>query len=226
MRSSHCPFDEQGRFKGLIADLLSSISIRTGLNFEAVRVYTLAQGIELVRSGQGRCVGGYHEQYRPRKSTELYPALPHNPFCAYFPYRLRGTSTLDEMAGKCVVMVRGNVLRDFIAQNYPQVQIQEADNPPAALAMVAEGSADAAISVLVNARYLVSRRFDNQLKITSTVGTQPEQIGFATAGNDQQLSAILDKALLNITPGDLSELTGRWFTDTPEVLRAARLQRP
>ena len=68
------------------------------------------------------------------------------------------------MAGRRVVMVRGNVLRDFIVHNYPQVQILEADNPPEALAMVAEGSADAAINALVSARYLVSRRFEHHQK--------------------------------------------------------------
>ena len=210
-------FDEQGRFKGLIADLLSSISTRTGLNFEAVRVYTLAQGIELVKSGKADVLGAITSSTARENQLSFTRPYLTTPFVLISRIGSEGPQTLDEMAGGRVVMVRGNVLRDFIAQNYPQVQIQEADNPPAALAMVAEGSADAAISVLVNARYLVSRRFDNQLKITSTVGTQPEQIGFATAGNDQQLSAILDKALLNITPGDLSELTGRWFTDTPEV---------
>lgn len=125
--------------------------------------------------------------------------------------------TLDEMSGRRVALVRGNVLREFIEQNYPGIQVVEADNPPAALSMVAEGAADAAVSALVSARYLVSRRFSKQLQITSTVGTQPEQIGFATASNDPQLNSILGKALMSITPGEMSELTGRWRTDIPVV---------
>ena len=210
-------FDEQGTFKGLIADLLSSISARTGLNFEAIRVYTLAQGIELVKSGKADVLGAITTSTARENQLSFTRPYLTTPFVLISRIGADGPLTLDNMAGRRVVIVRGNVLRDYIEQHYPQVQIQEADNPPAALAMVAEGRADAAISALVIARYLVSRRFDNQLEITSTVGTQPEQIGFATAGNDQQLNSILDKALLNITPGDLSELTARWLTDTPEV---------
>ena len=55
------------------------------------------------------------------------------------------------------------------------------------------------------------------MKITSTVGTQPEQIGFATADDNPHLSAILSKALLSLTPGDMSELSSRWRTDTSPV---------
>ena len=49
------------------------------------------------------------------------------------------------------------------------------------------------------------------------MGTQPEQIGFATADDNPHLSAILSKALLSLTPGDMSELSSRWRTDTSPV---------
>lgn len=210
-------FDDQGTLKGLIVDLLSNISTHTGLDFETVSVRTLAQGIEMVKSGKADVLGIVTSSVAWGNQLSFTRPYLTTPFVLISRIGPDSPQTLDEMAGRRVVMVRGNVLRDFIVHNYPQVQILEADNPPEALAMVAEGRADAAITALVSARYLVSRRFEHQLRITSTVGTQPEQIGFATAGNDHQLNSILDKALLNITPGELSDLTARWLTDTPDL---------
>lgn len=207
-------FDEQGEFKGLIADLLTNISARTGIEFQPVREHTVGGVIELVASGKADVLGAITSSTARENQLRFTRPYLTTPFVLTTRIGAEGFETLDEMASQRVVLVRGNVLRDFIVHSYPQVQVLEADNPPAALQMVAEGKADAAICTLVSARYLVSRRFAKQLHITSTVGTQPEQIGFATAGNDPQLNSILNKALLSITPGEMSELTRRWRTDT------------
>ena len=210
-------FDEQGTFKGLIADLLTKISVHTGLEFEAVRESTVAEGVKLVSSGKAHMLGGITSGTARENQLRFTRPYLTTPFVLTTRIGSDVPETLDEMSGRRVALVRGNVLREFIEQNYPGIQVVEADNPPAALSMVAEGAADAAVSALVSARYLVSRRFSKQLQITSTVGTQPEQIGFATASNDPQLNSILGKALMSITPGEMSELTGRWRTDIPVV---------
>ena len=210
-------FDEQGTFKGLIADLLANISARTGIQFEAVRESTVAGVVGLVSSGKADVLGAVTSSTARENQLGFTRPYLTTPFVLTTRMGPDAPETLDDMAGRRVALVRGNVLRAFIVQNYPDIQVVDADNPPAALSMVAEGKADGAICALVSARYLVSRRFDKQLQITSTVGTQPEQIGFATAGADAQLSSILSKALLSITPGEMSELTSRWRIDTPAV---------
>lgn len=209
--------DEQGEFKGLVADLLATLSVRTGIEFEAVRAHTVLEVVALVKSGKADMLGGITRSTAlENKLTFTRPYLI-TPFVLTTPIGPDGPQTLDDMAGLRVALVRGNALREFIVQNHRNVTVVDADNAPAALEMVAKGKADAAISTLASARFLVSRRFAKQLKITSTVGTQPEQIGFATADDNPHLSAILSKALLSLTPGDMSELSSRWRTDTSPV---------
>lgn len=209
--------DEQGEFKGLVADLLATLSVRTGIEFEAVRAHTVLEVVALVKSGKADMLGGITRSTAlENKLTFTRPYLI-TPFVLTTPIGPDGPQTLDDMAGLRVALVRGNALREFIVQNHPNITVVDADNAPAALEMVAKGKADAAISTLASARFLVSRRFAKQLKITSTVGTQPEQIGFATADDNPHLSAILSKALLSLTPGDMSELSSRWRTDTSPV---------
>ena len=209
--------DEQGELKGLVADLLATLSVRTGIEFEAVRAHTVLEVVALVKSGKADMLGGITRSTAlENKLTFTRPYLI-TPFVLTTPIGPDGPQTLDDMAGLRVALVRGNALREFIVQNHRNVTVVDADNAPAALEMVAKGKADAAISTLASARFLVSRRFAKQLKITSTVGTQPEQIGFATADDNPHLSAILSKALLSLTPGDMSELSSRWRTDTSPV---------
>jgi len=173
--------------------------------------------VALVKSGKADMLGGITRSTAlENKLTFTRPYLI-TPFVLTTPIGPDGPQTLDDMAGLRVALVRGNALREFIVQNHRNVTVVDADNAPAALEMVAKGKADAAISTLASARFLVSRRFAKQLKITSTVGTQPEQIGFATADDNPHLSAILSKALLSLTPGDMSELSSRWRTDTSPV---------
>jgi two-component system, NarL family, sensor histidine kinase EvgS len=209
--------DEQGELKGLVADLLATLSVRTGIEFEAVRAHSVLEVVALVKSGKADMLGGITRSTAlENKLTFTRPYLI-TPFVLTTPIGPDGPQTLDDMAGLRVALVRGNALREFIVQNHPNITVVDADNAPAALEMVAKGKADAAISTLASARFLVSRRFAKQLKITSTVGTQPEQIGFATADDNPHLSAILSKALLSLTPGDMSELSSRWRTDTSPV---------
>lgn len=209
--------DEQGEFKGLVADLLATLSVRTGIEFEAVRAHSVLEVVALVKSGKADMLGGITRSTAlENKLTFTRPYLI-TPFVLTTPIGPDGPQTLDDMAGLRVALVRGNALREFIVQNHPNITVVDADNAPAALEMVAKGKADAAISTLASALFLVSRRFAKQLKITSTVGTQPEQIGFATADDNPHLSAILSKALLSLTPGDMSELSSRWRTDTSPV---------
>ncbi len=209
--------DEQGELKGLVADLLATLSVRTGIEFEAVRAHSVLEVVALVKSGKADMLGGITRSTAlENKLTFTRPYLI-TPFVLTTPIGPDGPQTLDDMAGLRVALVRGNALREFIVQNHPNITVVDADNAAAALEMVAKGKADAAISTLASARFLVSRRFAKQLKITSTVGTQPEQIGFATADDNPHLSAILSKALLSLTPGDMSELSSRWRTDTSPV---------
>ena len=196
---------------------MATLSVRTGIEFEAVRAHSVLEVVALVKSGKADMLGGITRSTAlENKLTFTRPYLI-TPFVLTTPIGPDGPQTLDDMAGLRVALVRGNALREFIVQNHPNITVVDADNAPAALEMVAKGKADAAISTLASARFLVSRRFAKQLKITSTVGTQPEQIGFATADDNPHLSAILSKALLSLTPGDMSELSSRWRTDTSPV---------
>ena len=207
-------FDEQGVFKGVSADVLSKISSRTGIEFDVVKGQSVENLIQLVNSGEADLIGAFTPSSDRQSLLRFTRPYLTTPFVLITRLGLQSPGTLDEMASRRLVLVKGNMLREFLSRHYPRIQLLEVDNAAEAMKMVAQGKADAAINALISARYLISSRFSQQLHITSTVGTQPAQIGFATPQGVPELNAILDKALLSITPEEMSLLTNRWRGDT------------
>ncbi|NWC37655.1 transporter substrate-binding domain-containing protein, partial [Pseudomonas gingeri] len=118
-----------------------------------------------------------------------------NPFVLVTPTGDDKPQTLDQMAGKRLALVQGNVMREYLVEQFPQVQLVPAQNAVDAMAMVAKGEVDGAINSLISARYMISRQYRNRLQVTSTVGTMPARIALATNRGALELYSILDKAL-------------------------------
>ena len=209
-------FDEQGVFKGVSADVLNKISALTGLTFDPVSAVSVEDMIKGVGTSDVDLIGAFTPS--SHRENHLHFTRPYltTPFVLVTRKHPSSSATLDNMDGQRLVLVKGNVLLAFIREHYPRIQLLEADNAARAMSMVAQGEADGAVNALTSARYMISRRFSEQLHITSTVGTQPAQIGFATSPHAPQLNSILDKALLSITPEEMSVLTSRWRDDTQE----------
>lgn len=70
-------------------------------------------------------------------------------------------------------------IRDLVIEQYPKVVMVEARNAQDVMALVASGEADAGVNSLIIARYRISHQYRNQLRITSTVGTQQARTAFA-----------------------------------------------
>ncbi len=204
--------DEAGKFRGISADVLAKISLRTGLQFDMQRVDSVGDLIGEVTSGKADMLAAFTPS--TEREGELRFTRPYliNPF-VLVTRRGGEPMTLDQMAGKRLALISGNVVREYLIEQYPKVQLVPAGNAAEAMEMVALGKADGAINSLVSARYLISRQYRDTLQVTSTVGTQPARIALATNRGALELYSILDKALLSISPEEMDELTNRWRSE-------------
>ena len=203
-------FDDDGNFRGLSADVLAKISLRTGLKFDVQRAESVSQLVDQVSSGKADMLAAFTPS--AERESELRFTRPYltTPFVLVTTTGGSAPQTLDQMAGKRLALIRGNVLHEYLVEQYPRVQLVTAQNAADAMSMVASGKVDGAINSLINARYLISRQYRGQLQVSSTVGTQPARIALATNRGALELYSILDKALLSISPEEMDELTNRW----------------
>jgi len=100
---------------------------------------------------------------------------------------------------------------DDLRREFPQIKLIETPDTFSAAELLAEGKVQGAVSSLVVANYFLSSRvFEHTLRISSTLGTRQAAFSLATGRDARELNAILDKALLSITPEELGIINSRW----------------
>ncbi len=206
-------FDQQGEFRGVSADVLAKISLRTGLQFDMVRSDSLSRVITLLHEGHADVLAAITpsaEREQGMRFTRPYLAAP---YVLVTRTSAGSPGILEELADKKLALISGNVLREFLASRYPKIQIVDADNAAQAMALVASGKVDGAINTLLSARYMISRQYRDQLQVASSVGEVPARVSFATGRGSLELYSILEKALLSISPEEMGDLANRWHNE-------------
>ncbi|TVT89697.1 transporter substrate-binding domain-containing protein [Pseudomonas sp. RGB] len=206
-------FTAQGRLEGLSADVLSRISLRTGLKFDVVSGGSMPQQIDAVSTGRADMMAVVTPSIEGSDQVRFTRPYLTNPVVLVTRNDDPGTMTLEDMVGKRLAISSGNAVRDVIHRDYPGINFVAARNPTEAMALVANGAAEGAVNSLINARYLIAQQYRDRLRVTSTVGAEPARMTFGVNRGQLELYSILDKALLSIPPQEMDELVSQWRTD-------------
>lgn len=205
--------DEQGQSEGLSVEVLSRISLRSGLKFEMVQGSSLPRQVDDVGAGKADMLAVITPSIERTEKLRFTRPYLSNPYVLMVRADDKRVVTLEDMAAKRLAFIGGNSLTAQISRDYPSIEIVNVENPEQAMELVAKGSVDAAITSLISARYMVARNYRNRLRITSTVGTDPARITFGVNRSQLELYSILDKALMSISPEEMDEMTNRWRSE-------------
>ncbi|MEG0859636.1 MAG: transporter substrate-binding domain-containing protein [Pseudomonas sp.] len=207
-------YDDDHQFRGITADVLDQISLRTGLKFDVHVVDTVAQIIQQVEQGKADIAGVLPPtpgREATLRFTRPYLVTPRVLVTRTANHTLRSAEDLKD---KRLALIRDFVpIESELRQHFPQTTLVAVDDPLTLMEHVAQGKVDAALSSQINASYFVNRMFKDRLQIASIYGDQPGVAAFAVARDATLLHSILDKALLSIPPEEMTELTGRWRTN-------------
>ena len=206
-------FNEQGQFVGLSDEVLSRISLRTGLKFEVMQSSSLLRQIDEVGTGQVDMMAVITPSVERSEKVRFTRPYLSNPYVLVARAGDERLVTLEDMPGKRLAFIGGNSLAVQVARDYPGIVFVDVENPEEALELVAKGSVDATVVSLISARYMIARHYRDRLRITSTVGTEPARIAFGVNRSELELYSILEKALLSITPEEMDELTNHWRSE-------------
>ncbi|WLG33563.1 transporter substrate-binding domain-containing protein [Pseudomonas simiae] len=205
--------NEDGEFRGISADVLAKVSLRTGLKFELLHAGSVADMIEKVRANEADLLITLTPSTSREGVLRFTRPYLNTPYVLVSGNHPSSPNTLDEMAGKRLAVIHGNPVRDLVIEQHPKIVLVEARNAQEVMALVAGGDADAGVNSLIIARYMISHQYSDQLRITSTVGTQLARTAFATSRGSLELYSIMEKALLSIPPEELDEVTNRWRSE-------------
>jgi two-component system sensor histidine kinase EvgS len=209
-------FDASGNFRGVTADLLDLVRLRTGLKFQVSHAPSMNDMMNRVMNGQADLIGAMiPSDERENRFSFSRPYLD-NTFVLVTRKQTSSPANLEQLNGKRVALTLGSPILEYLRQKSPEIYPVEVDNPSQALDMLAHGRVEGAITSLLSASYyLSSRALNDSLQMRVTVGKEPARIAMATARNATELSGILDKALSSIAPEDLMVINNRWRSYIP-----------
>lgn len=204
-------FDADGNFRGITADLLEVVRLRTGLRFEIQRERSLSTMMRMVQQHDTDIISAISPSASRESALAFSRPYLENSFVLLSRKGAEQPTSLDQLAGKRLALTHGNPLTDYLLAEYPQITLVETDDIYQATELLAEGKADGAVNTLVIANYLLaSQLFQDRLQISTTLGTQPAMFSLATARDATELGSILNKALLSIGPDELGVINSRW----------------
>ena len=204
-------FDAHGNFRGITADLLEMIRLRTGLRFEIQRAHGLNTMIQRVKQGETDIISAISPTASRESTLQFTRPYLVNSFVLLTAKGHQAPASLEQLAGKKLALSQGNPLTDYLRSQYPRITLVETESIYRATELLAEGEVQGAVNTLVIANYLLaSQMFRDRLQISATLGTQPATFALATARDATELHSILNKALLSIAPDELGIINSRW----------------
>ncbi|MBT8765138.1 ATP-binding protein [Metapseudomonas boanensis] len=205
-------FNADKRFRGIVADLLELVRLRTGLEVEVVESASLVDMLGSLREGSSDFSATLVST--TSRSEFLAVTRPYFSSSTVLVVRNADTNTrsLDQLRGHVLAIPKGHALVEFLREKHPQIRLLEVDTGIQALSRVADGRADAAIHSMVSATFLISRYYPEKLRIADTIGRDPARYVFSVVRDKPELQSILDKALLSISPDEIGNIVNRWYT--------------
>ncbi|WP_445177531.1 transporter substrate-binding domain-containing protein [Pseudomonas sp. McL0111] len=214
VNESHAPltfFDSDGNFRGITADLLEILRLRTGLRFEIRRSRSDGEMIDQINHQQADLIAALLPSPEREKNLQFSRPYLENSYVLLTRKCADSPSHLTQLKNKYLAIAQGNPMGEYLRREFPQIRLIETPDTFGAATLLAEGKVEGTVSSLVIANYLISSRiFEHPLQITTTLGTRQAAFSLATARGNTELGSILDKALLSITPEELGVINSRW----------------
>ena len=203
-------FFENGRHKGIAADVLELVAARTGLNFEVVEVPLPRR---LVLDPKVRGIDGVACSTRTPERDRFYNVTtPYLVFPAYIITRNATPKYLSaaDLDGLTVAVVAGYAVEEYLRTNYPLVKLEAVPNTDVALKKVSFGVVDAFVTDIPVTTFWVEQAGYTNLKVSGETGFI-YRLGISSRKDWPELGRILQKGIDTLTPEEHDAIRRKWL---------------
>ncbi|MCF8111815.1 MAG: transporter substrate-binding domain-containing protein [Desulfobacteraceae bacterium] len=208
------PFEEidsEGAYSGIVADIMSLLTERTGVPIRVLPTESWRESLEAME--EGRCDLLSAVSQNNTKETGFAVSKPYiesvNVIVAgnaqpYIP-------DLHSLEGKMVAIEKGNPIGGYLEENFPQISLGFYSGLNRCLLSVAEGKADAAVGSLHRVSYAIHELGLYDLKIAGQTPYK-EYLRLGVSRDNPILTSIMNKALESLSEREVSRITGKWLS--------------
>lgn len=201
--------DDSDNFQGISAEMLKSISQKTGLTFLPVPVVTVGEMMEEIKNR--RVDMGAHRAIGDGSDAALFsdPFLITR-FVAMVRKNDTITSELSSLTNRRLALSRGQTVRDYFLQNVPGIQILTINGTMVnGLNLIVNHQADYVVAPEIIADYWASAYYADKIRLVP-LAIPALNIGFPIRQDYSMLQAILNKAMADIPYSTLRAVDPHW----------------
>ena len=202
--------DQSGALRGMVSDLITLVTLKTGLRFSFETVDTSQELVNRVNSADFDMFASLTPSAQREQQILFTRPYLRSTFALTTRVGNNDIHSLPDLRGKRLAMVANTSVENMVHARYPEIEIVPVQNITEMMAKVEKGQADAGVDILVMVDYQIKTHFQNKLKMVSAIGSSPAWVSFGVGRADPELRSILDKVLLSIPPVEIEELANRW----------------
>lgn len=194
-------FNERGQLRGILADLLTALRLRTGFTFEIRRYPSQEAAFRAVNRGEAELIAGVTQEGIWQADLLTTRTWLYNSW-VMVGRALPGKEVLQPR----VVSLRGEAPDGWLGRQNSG-QTAKVDTWWQGFNSVLNDKNDMMVVPLIIANAQLSRKEFASLKILASIDAEPLRFAFGASREAWPLIGILNKALINIPPEDLHALT-------------------
>ena len=208
-------YDSNGNLRGIVADLLELIRLRTGLQFEIHRSSGISDMLDQLTQGRVDVIAAITPSTQREATLNISRPYLENAYVLVTRKGENEPTSLRQLYGKRLAVTRGSAPNAWLHQRHGDIQRVETEGPAASADLLLRNQVDGMVMALVNANFNLT--LQKHMTIRASIGDVPATYSMATARSADELTSILDKALLSIPPQELGAINSRWrdFSDEP-----------
>ena len=203
-------FDDQGVYRGVMADYAKILETRLGIKFEIAQ-YDAWQ--DVVAATKAREVDMWMEaQDTPerREFLNITPPYVHLPVVIIVRREMRGTIELSDLIGLKVAVIEGYESSRFVRDNHPDLELIPVPSIEVGLERVSFGAADALVASIGGASYYIERNGITNLRVAGTSGFE-WHLCMAVRSDWPELFDLMQRALDSVEISQRQEIYRRWI---------------
>jgi PAS domain S-box-containing protein len=213
-------FAANGGYKGITADYVALIEKRLGIHIEIVR---LRDWGEIISRAKSRQIDVYVATETPQRAEYMLFTKPFLEFPVVIIARekVKAPLNLDKLQGMKLSVVSEYAAHNFIAYNFPKLNLDLVPDVHTGLRKVSFGLSDAFVENLATATYYIEKEGITNLRIAGESGYF-YRMGFCSRKDWPELNRILEKGLAAISADEKKAIYKKWIPLEPRSLFTSR----
>ena len=212
--------DKSGRYAGIANDYLQFIAGELGLEVEIITDPSWDKLLGMMRRKEIDVLPAVY--YASEREQFLNYTAPYARVTEFIYSRddTSWISTLDDLKGKRVTVVKGYTVENVLRSEYPDIRLVTAPNILECLKKLVLGEADAFIGDIASTSYNIRTYFISGIKPIAP-GPFPEpSVHMGIRDDWPELRDMIQKVLAAIPEEQHAAIKGRWFSETEERTEA------